>query len=442
MIRLFAIVFKELHLLLRDPGGLLLLFVLPSIFILVLSVALQGAFSSMENDEKLDILIVNLDPGDFGAGLVESVDTNGHFRTVTSLDGNPLTRERAIEEVTAGSFQLAMIIPAKSEEALLYEEDAVVELIIDPILSRQFTNALTGAVRSFIHYSLLARYMAESNAKSEVIDELAGSLEQLGHMFKAPRSEPDSGVDGPDFWPAFETDFPLELQPKYAIQKRGLQVESNRVTEIADDPSPNTVQQNVPGWTIFALFWIAQILALNILQERLSGAYTRIMVSPTGLLTFVLGKTIPFMLINLVQAVFMFALGVFVLPRLGCPDLIISNIPGLALVTIAISLVAVGFGLFMASFSETEFLAASISASVLIIMSAVGGIMVPKFVMPEFMRDMSLFVPHGWALDAYLDILVRNKGTAEVLPEIGILLLFAALFFGVAIVRMARQDRS
>ncbi len=442
MIRLFAIVFKELHLLLRDPGGLLLLFVLPSIFILVLSVALQGAFSSTDNDEKLDILIVNLDPGDFGVRLVESVGTNGHFRAVTLLDGNPPTRERAIEEVTAGSFQLAMIIPVKSEEALLYEEDAVVELIIDPILSRQFTNALAGAVNSFIHYSLLARYMAESNAKSEVIDELAGSLEQLGHMFKAPHSEPDSGVDDPDFWPAFETDFPLELQPKYAIQKRGLQVESKRVTEIADDPSPNAVQQNVPGWTIFALFWIAQILALNILQERLSGAYTRIMVSPAGLLTFVLGKTIPFMLINLVQAVFMFALGVFVLPALGCPDLILSNIPGLALVTIAISLVAIGFGLFMASFSRTEFLAASISASVLIIMSAVGGIMVPKFVMPQFMRDMSLFVPHGWALDAYLDILVRNKGTAEVLPEIGILLLFAALFFGVAIVRMARQDRS
>jgi len=95
----------------------------------------------------------------------------------------------------------------------------------------------------------------------------------------------------------------------------------------------------------------------------------------------------------------------------------------------------------MASFSLSEFLSASISASVLIIMSAVGGIMVPKFVMPQFMRDMSLCVPHGWALDAYLDILVRNKGTAEVLPEIGILILFAALFFGVAIVRMAGQDR-
>ena len=100
--RIMAITGKELKLLLRDPGGIAMLFVLPVIFILVLSVALQGAFSTLDTEERVDLLVVNLDDGDFGSRLIDNINDEGHFRVVTKLDGVQLTREMVRERLVEG----------------------------------------------------------------------------------------------------------------------------------------------------------------------------------------------------------------------------------------------------------------------------------------------------------------------------------------------------
>ena len=138
----------------------------------------------------------------------------------------------------------------------------------------------------------------------------------------------------------------------------------------------------------------------------------------------------------------MFAIGVWALPPLGCPRLEIVNLPGLALLTVAVSLASIAFGLFFSTVSRTPFMVASISASVLIIMTILGGIMVPKSVLPAFMKRLSLWVPQGWALDGYLNLLVRNYPTAQVLPQAGALLAFAAGFALLALLLMRRADRN
>ncbi len=61
--------------------------------------------------------------------------------------------------------------------------------------------------------------------------------------------------------------------------------------------------------------------------------------------------------------------------------------------------------------------------------------MVPRFIMGELMQQVGLFVPQTWALEAYQDIMVRGGGLLDVLPECGVLLLFAGIFFSVALWR-------
>jgi len=58
--------------------------------------------------------------------------------------------------------------------------------------------------------------------------------------------------------------------------------------------------------------------------------------------------------------------------------------------------------------------------------------MVPTIVMPEFMQTLSKISPHAWALSGYQDVIVRGLGMRAVLPETGVLLGFASMFFGVA----------
>ncbi len=196
----------------------------------------------------------------------------------------------------------------------------------------------------------------------------------------------------------------------------------------------------MPGWTIFALFWIAQVLAINIISERQSGAYKRVMASPISFHTYIFAKSVPFFLINLLQATFLFLIGIYLLPYFGCEKLVISNVGTLALITMGVSAVAVSFGLLFAGFLSTPFAAASVAASVLIVMTATAGIMVPKFVMPEAMQEMSGYIPQGIALEGYLDVLLRGKSAVEILPAVGKLLLFAALFSTIGLFRMRRIE--
>ena len=62
-------------------------------------------------------------------------------------------------------------------------------------------------------------------------------------------------------------------------------------------------------------------------------------------------------------------------------------------------------------------------------MGLLGGCMLPRLMMPPAMKQIGHVVPHGWALDGYYDVLVR-QGTsiADIAPSIGALLAFAAGF--------------
>jgi ABC-2 type transport system permease protein len=397
--RLWAIAWKELLLLWRDPGGLIMLFVLPAVFIVVLSVSLQGAFASGHSRERFDVLLVDEEKLSLGELLAEALSDSGRFRPIEILDGRPLDRDRAIEALGAGRHQVAVVVPAGSSRAAGFRADASIEVLVDPALSEEFAVAVTGLIRT------VAQGFALEGLKRVV------NLSPLAELV----------FDG-------------------YVGDRCLQVRQAFVGPPGAELRPNSVQQSVPGWTIFALFWISQILAINLIQERLSGAWRRILVSPVSLAAFLAGKMLPFFAINLLQAAIMFAIGVWLLPHLGAPGLTLGEPLALIAMTAAISIASLGFGLMMAALSRTVFLVASLSAALMIIMAILGGIMVPKFVMPALMQRASLWVPHGWALDGYLDILVRGADLARAWPSILAVLAFGLGFHALAWARLARQS--
>jgi len=96
---------------------------------------------------------------------------------------------------------------------------------------------------------------------------------------------------------------------------------------------------------------------------------------------------------------------------------------------LALALAANGLGLLVASLGKSEAQVEGLAVFLAITLSALGGMLVPAYVMPGAMRTLSLFTPHAWALAGYQDVIVRGLGVGEVIPETGVLLLFAGLFF-------------
>ncbi len=199
---------------------------------------------------------------------------------------------------------------------------------------------------------------------------------------------------------------------------------------------PNSVQQYVPGWTLFGVFFIAQTLATSLLEEKKVGTFRRLLVAPMSRAALLLGKLAPFMIVNLIQIVLMFAVGVFVMPLVGAPKLELGSHPGaLILVSLAASLAATGLGLLIAALAKTAEQISGLGTLLVVTMAALGGVMVPGYIMPDFMRTIGLISPHAWTLTAYQDVLVRGYDIAHILPEVAALMGIAVIFFGVALWR-------
>ena len=179
------------------------------------------------------------------------------------------------------------------------------------------------------------------------------------------------------------------------------------------------------------VFFIISYIHGAVHEEKIGGTFKRLLsvpVSPTVLLG---GKLLSALIVGVVQMVVMFAVGVlFFGLNLG------QDLVALVLLTIAVVLAATAIGL-----AASAFKISSGAITVILIVSALfGGCMVPVDLFASFMRMIGLVTPHSWALTGYRNLLVRGHGLIQVLPQIGVLLAFALLFFAIAVWRFDFED--
>jgi ABC-2 type transport system permease protein len=185
----------------------------------------------------------------------------------------------------------------------------------------------------------------------------------------------------------------------------------------------------VPAYAIFGVFFISLTLATSFVRERADGTMTRLRVSPLSEPALLLGKLLPYYLVNLAQLAAMFAVGV------GLFGIDLGHPAGLLAVSLALATTSTGLGLLVAAFGRTEAQVGALAVSSSITLAALGGMMVPAFVMPGAMQRLALCTPHAWALAGYHDVMLRGAGLAAVLPSVLALLAYAAAFFTVAALR-------
>lgn len=415
---MLAIARKDLTLLVRDPGALVVLFLMPLIFILVMSLALSSLYSP--RGSAVVIAVVDQDGGPFSAAFVKSLASSGGFNIVADGPGGKLDRAAAEKLVVAGKAQVALIIPAGIGESVQAKMTGSatagpdIILVSDPALSPQVLAPVRGAVQSLAEQAAF-RFAAP------------GGIDALFAQFQASSGSVPPGLA--DTVKQRLTGGTAQAGSLVAIQEAlpaGIQRERR----------PNAVEQNVPAYTLFGIFFIAMRLASNIIDEKQLGTFRRLLAAPVGRATLPAGKLLAFILVNLVQVAVLFAAGVLVLPHLGLPPMTLGAHPeNLILVSLAVSLAATSFGLFLAAVARTEAQANGLGLILILVSSMLGGVMVPRFVMPAFMQHIGWISPHTWGLQAYQDVLMRDAGLTAILPDLGILLLFAAGFFAVAVWR-------
>ncbi len=130
----------------------------------------------------------------------------------------------------------------------------------------------------------------------------------------------------------------------------------------------------------------------------------------------------------MVQLVLMTVIGIYGMPLLGLPALVLgSNVGGIILTACSVAGTATGFGTLVAVYFKTPQQALSFGSISVVILSAIGGVWVPVYVMPEILQRISSFSPLNWGLESFNDLFLRNAETRLVLPNLLKLIIFGTI---------------
>jgi ABC-2 type transport system permease protein len=406
--KLYQSIYKEFLLLKRDLGGVIILFIMPLVLIIMVTLIQDNTLRNISNT-KIPILLVDNDKGKVSKTVFENLQKSDVFSVVTQIDNEPLTEALAKEAVFKGKYQLAIIIPSHLSSDLQAKIDQNVEGIVS---SLGFTDSLAIKKKAKIVnqkevklYFDPATQMSFKNAVMSSIDKMISQIEthSIYTAFQAQLGEGNASFEQKSFI-TFK-----EIVPKI----------NNK--EII----PNSVQHNVPAWTLFAIFFIVIPLSINMVKEKTQGTFIRLRTNPVPNSIVLAGKTITYLIICMIQFYMMVAVAMFLFPHIGLPSLNIEgNLFLMTIVALFSGFAAIGFGILIGTIAKTQEQSAPFGATATIILAAIGGVWVPVFAMPKIMQVIAQSSPMNWGLEAFYDVLLRNGSILDLLPELGLLFLF------------------
>lgn len=377
--QLIAIIRKEFRLVTRDAQGLALLFLMPVIFILIMSLAMKDDFDRRAG-VALTVLVDDGANNSRSAQMLAELAAHEQFelhRVADALQASPATARLTEAERAVGRDQyhfLLRVAPGAFEDP----DVVIAQLLVAPATSAELALLFAAAVKG----------AAASQKTALMLEELQAEVPDLADVDLLARSG---------------TDDELLLSLRYGFQAEDV------------EQAPTAVQQNVPAWLVFSMFFVVIPLANTLITERQLGTLRRMHTVPVANWKLLLGKVIPYFFINLIQVVLMLLVGVFVVPALGGDQLTLGNsYPGLALMAAALSIAALGYAMLIAVVCRSTEQATTLGGATNIILAALGGIMVPAFIMPEFMQTLSNLSPMSWGLQGFLDIFSRGGGVQQV----------------------------
>lgn len=411
MFKLLATIKKDLLILTRDKIGLLVMFAMPILLAIVIT-SVQNSTFELVNDNKLDMLLCNKDTGEAGKQLSAAIRKFGMFN-IDSVSSN-LSDEQIRNSMHEKDAMVAIIIPedftaklsskaeyiaAKALKDLGVNDDSTgkqaagvtpVTFYYHPVLQAAFRQSIQGTLRS-------ALQIVENK---KILQTIYSSLSDA--------AVPDS----------------LESQ----MINNQVQVNEIPVSRDGSRNIPNASQHNIPAWTIFAMFFIVISLGSSVVREKQNGSFIRLKTLPTNYIVSLLSKQITYTCVTILQAVVIFSIGVWIFPLMGLPPL---NIPadlfGLLLVTFICGWCAVSYAICVGVFAETQEQANGFGAVSVVMLAAIGGIMIPSFVMPASFKILMNISPLHWCIEAYYGLFLEGGKLSDIITNI--LSLFAITVF-------------
>ena len=356
-----AMIKKEFLLVLRDKHALLALFVMPAIFIVIMSVAMKDQFST--KNIEFSLFVSDGDKTEMTKSILKDIKSDKNF----------LLRD------TKDDAEFVVRLPKRYEK----NSRKKVKISVQDSIKSDKIEAFKAMLSEHI---LRARF-----------DMMAENVKK--HSYKASKSLKELEIS---------TDALFKV--KYNGSKT----------------IPNSTQQSVPAWIVFGMFFIIIPMSTIYINERKQNTLSRLNSMNVSIFAMTFSKSVPYLIINQIQVWIMIGVGVFIVPLFdSTPALAINgSIGAVVLISSALSIAAIGISTLIAVTASSSEQATTIGGIFNILLGAIGGVMVPKFIMPESMQTIAEYSPMGWGLDGFLEIFLKSADASMVLPDAAKLIAF------------------
>jgi len=394
---------KELQVLVKDRGGLAVLFLLPLVLASIfgsINVAMIGSESG-EEALSLPVYVVNLDEGAYGEQVMTALEG------IEVLDVNTTLPLQEANQMVADSMGIAaVVIPEDFSAKVDAYEPTRVQVIVDPT-KEQYGSIMTGVVNQVV---------APVVVQGELQYGIRSVIDRSGTLGEA-EAELRQAIEA-------QTMGAVMTQLQRMQDRPWIAVRSEDPEGVEAEGPWNPFTYTMPGFSVMFAFFLVGTVAQTIWLEKELGSMRRLLASPISRAAILGGKILAYMLVVCLQFLVLFTVGsvVFHMPLGDSPT-------ALVLLVVGTALTAAGLGVLVAALARSSRQADSLGSLLAFLLAAVGGCIYPLYKMGGFVGVLPRLVPQGQAMIGFTKLLADGAGALQVLPQVGILVGMAVLFF-------------
>lgn len=394
MKKIFAIAWKDAIIRFGSSSELLFFIILPIVFTFLLA----GGTPSGDEDPRIPLSVVDEAHTSISGQVIDQLENS------TAVRPELTTRAAAQSQFDERRAEVVLIIPAGIDSVALQNGSAQMELLQQP-------NNINATVAERAVLTAIRRVSSSISAAQNAVKQ----RESIGPF--ASQAEKQAY-------------FQSSLETAQYIQKdapeRVTVVTGNTQDEVDYDPRTNSSAGQLITWVFIPLFGISALFA----YERQQGTLRRLLTTPSNKATFLLGTISGQVAMALVQMSLLVGFGILVMKLNWGRDPL-----ALFVILLTSALAAAAFGTTMGTFIKTEGQANGLSIMFGMVFALMGGCWYPIELFPATVQNIVKILPTTWAMQGMLDLVLRGGGLRDILPEAGVLLGFAVIFFSVGVWR-------
>jgi ABC-2 type transport system permease protein len=413
----------------RDRAAFVLSFVLPIAFFSIFAAIFGGQH---DTTPRVHVILVDEDQSEASRDLVRGLSQESSLAVATHPEAASknaptppdYTAATAEAAVKAGDAPVALIIPSGfGQHPVGFGPDSKATPI-------QLLNDQSDMIAPQVVIGMLQKAAFTSMPATMAEQGMKYSERYLGEFTPAQRTKMQSALDDIKKSQSQKENSPSAVS---SSDSGASIIAINSRSVVGDNKNNSLISFYAAAIGVMFLLFTASGSAGALLDEAESGALDRVLSSRVTMTRLLAGKLFYNTVLAFVQLVAMFLWG-WAMFKLD----FFSHLGGFAVMGIVTAFAVAAFGLLLAAVCRTRAQLGALSTLLILVMSAIGGSMFPRYLMPAGMQKAGLLTLNAWAIDGFTKVFWRNLPIRDLGPQVGVLLAAGIVLFLVAR-RVARR---